>query len=322
VFSYVVRRILYSIPVLLIASLLSFFGVRATFDPLVKYRIGIKDPNALERITKHFGLDKPLMVQYWKWLKGILHGDFGTSARTSGAIGPMLTRSLGFTVQLLVWGIVVALILAVAIGILSAVRQYSIADYAFTGLSYIGIAMPAFWFGLLLQTFVVSIKTRFKLEHAPLFFVGLHSADKTGINLDYFRHLVLPVATLSVQLVAQWSRFLRSSMLDVMSSDFIRTARAKGVSRRNVVMKHAFRNALIPLTTDVATQSGLLFGGLVITEFVFGIAGMGQFFLNSLLFGDVYAVLGYLMVTGLFVIVFNLLADLIYGVLDPRVRLA
>jgi peptide/nickel transport system permease protein len=323
VLSYVARRILYSIPVLLVSSLLCFLGVRATFDPLVKFRTGIRDPNVLARLTKHFGLDKPLMVQYWKWLSGLLHGDFGTSARTSGAIWPMLTRSLGFTVQLIVWGILVALVLAIGIGVLSAVRQYSFADYLFTGLSYVGIAMPAFWFGLILIQFLgVFIKVRFHLDRSPFFFVGLHSVGKTGVNLDYLRHLVLPVLTLSVQLIAQWSRFLRSSMLDIMSSDFIRTARAKGVRRRDVVFKHAFRNALIPLATDVATQSGLLFGGLVITEFIFAIPGMGRLFIDSLLFGDVYAVLGYLMVTGAFVIVFNLLADLAYGLLDPRVRLA
>jgi peptide/nickel transport system permease protein len=297
--------------------------VRATFDPMSKFRIGIRDPNAFGRIRKHLGLDQPLMVQYWKWLKGLFRGDFGTSSRTGGSVGPMLSRALGFTIQMIVWGILVALVLAIGIGILSAVKQYSLADYAFTGASYIGVAMPPFWFGLvLIQVFGVFLKQRFHLDRPPFFFIGLHSTGKKGINLDYLRHLVLPVGTLAVQIVAQWSRFLRSSMLDVMSSDFIRTARAKGVGRRAVVMRHAFRNALIPLATDVATQSGLLFGGLVITETLFAIPGMGRLFLDSLRAGDVYTVLGYLMVTGLFVIVFNLLADLVYGILDPRVRLA
>ncbi len=321
--TFIARRILYSIPVLLVSSFLVFVGVTKTFDPLQKFRIGIKDPNALQRAIDRLGLDKPVYEQYWKWLKGVLQGDFGVSYRTSGEVWPMITRSLGFTVQMIFWGILVALLFAIGIGIFSAIRQYSAADYALTGLSYIGVAMPAFWFGLILiQVFGVWLKQRLGWERSPLFFVGLHSTDSKGLNLDYARHLVLPVLTLSVQLIAQWSRFLRSSMLEVMSSDFIRTARAKGVPRRRVVFRHAFRNALIPLTTDVATQSGLLFGGLVITEQIFSIPGMGRLFLDSLAQGDVYVVLAYLMVTGVFVIIFNLVADLAYGLLDPRVRLS
>jgi peptide/nickel transport system permease protein len=321
--NYILRRILYSIPVLLVGSLITFLGVRWTFDPLTKFRVGIKDPKVLERVIAKLGLDKPLLVQYWKWLKGLLHGDFGISYRTNGKVRPMLTRSLGFTVQMIIWGILVALLLAIIIGILSAVRQYSFFDYLFTGLAYVGVAMPPFWFGLILiQFFGVFLKQKFNMDRPPFFFLGLHSTGKKGINFDYIRHLILPVGTLAVQLVAQWSRFLRASMLDVLSSDFIRTARAKGVPRMKVISRHAFRNSLIPLSTDVATQSGALFGGLVITESIFSIPGTGRLFLDGLQAGDVYVVLGYLMVTSVFVLLFNLLSDLVYSVLDPRVRLS
>lgn len=321
--NYILRRILYSVPVLLIASFLTFVGVRTTFDPLSKFRTGIRDPLILQRVIDRLGLDDPIVVQYWKWLKGMLRGDFGVSYRTSGDVWPMLSRSLGFTVQMIIWGVLVALVLAILIGILSAVRQYSFFDYVFTGLAYIGVAMPPFWFGLILiQFFGVFLKEKLNLEKPPLFFVGLHSTGSKGFNMDYVRHLVLPVATLSVQLVAQWSRFLRASMLDVLSSDFIRTARAKGVPRLKVIGRHAFRNSLIPLSTDVATQSGLLFGGLVITETIFSIPGMGRLFIDSLIQGDVYTVLGYVMLTSLFIIAFNLLSDMVYSLLDPRVRLS
>jgi len=253
----------------------------------------------------------------------VLHGDFGTSTRTGGQVWPMVTRALGFTVQMIFWGILVALVLAIGIGVLSALRQYSIGDYLFTGLSYFGIAMPPFWFGLILiQFFGVFLKEKFHLSSPVFYFIGLHGTGKKGINMDYVRHLVLPVLTLTVQLIAEWSRFQRSSMLDVIQSDFIRTARAKGVPRRQVVFKHAFRNALIPLVTDVATQSGLLFGGLVITEYLFSIPGMGRLFLDALQAGDVYVVVAYMVVAGLFVIMFNLLADVAYAWLDPRVRLS
>jgi peptide/nickel transport system permease protein len=238
-------------------------------------------------------------------------------------VGPMITRALGFTLQLIVWGVLLALIVAVSIGVFSAVKQYSVPDYVFTGLSYIGVAMPPFWFGLILiQVFGVAIKQKFNLDKPFLFFIGLHSTDQKGINLDYLRHLVLPVLTLTVQLIAQWSRFERASMLDILSSDFIRTARAKGVPRRKVVFRHAFRNALIPLVTDVATQTGALFGGLIITETIFSIPGMGRLFIDALINGDVYVVLAWMLVAGVFVIIFNLIADMLYSVLDPRVRLA
>lgn len=320
--SYITRRVLYSIPVLLVASFITFVAVRLTFDPLLKFR-QLRDQTALLRAQKNFGLDKPIPVQYVKWLGRVFQGDFGTSTRTGEDVWTMLTRALGYTVQMIFWGMLVALIIAIGIGVFSALRQYSVGDYVFTGLSYIGVAMPPFWFGLILiQVFGVWLKEKLGWDSPPLYFLGLHSTGSKGINMDYARHLVLPVLTLSVQLVAQWSRFQRSSMLDVLSSDYIRTARAKGVSRRDVVWRHAFRNALTPLVTDVATQAGALMGGLVITESIFSIPGMGRLFIDALQQGDVYTVLGFMLVTGVFVIIFNLIADLIYGVLDPRVRLA
>jgi peptide/nickel transport system permease protein len=313
---------MYSVPVLFVASFIVFVAVRLTFDPTVKFR-QLKDPTVIARVRARYGLNDPIPVQYFKWLGRIVRGDFGISTRTGGPVWPMLTRALGFTVQLMVWGILLAVLTAIGIGVFSAVKQYSAPDYLFTGLSYIGVAMPPFWFGLvLIQVFGVFIKQKFHLEHPFLYFLGLHGTDQKGINLDYFRHLVLPVLTLTVQLIAQWSRFERASMLDILSGDFVRTARAKGVPRRQVIFRHAFRNALIPLVTDVATQTGALFGGLIITESIFSIPGMGRLFLDALFSGDVYVVLAFMIVTGLFVILFNLIADMLYSVLDPRVRLA
>jgi peptide/nickel transport system permease protein len=313
---------MYSVPVLFVASFIVFVAVRLTFDPTVKFR-QLKDPTVIARARARYGLNDPIPVQYFKWFGRIIHGDFGISTRTGGPVWPMLTRALGFTVQLMVWGILLALLTAVGIGVFSAVKQYSAPDYLFTGLSYVGVAMPPFWFGLvLIQVLGVYVKQKFHLSHPLFFFLGLHSTGMKGINLDYFRHLILPVMTLTVQLIAQWSRFERASMLDILSGDFVRTARAKGVPRRRVIFRHAFRNALIPLVTDVATQTGALFGGLIITESIFSIPGMGRLFLDALLNGDVYVVLAFMIITGLFVILFNLIADMLYSVLDPRVRLA
>ena len=321
-FTYIIRRFLYSIPVVLVASFVLFCVVRLTFDPSSKL-VFSKDPNAIARYKEKFGLDKPIPVQYGKWLGNILRGDWGISSRTNGSVGPMMTSALGVTIQLVFWGVLVSATLAVGLGVLSAVRQYSVFDYAATSLSYVGVAMPPFWFGLIaIQVFIFGLKSWLRLD-SPLFsFVGLHSTGRSGFNLDYLKHLFLPVLTLSVQTVAEWSRYQRAAMLDVLSADYVRTARAKGVPQRTVIFKHALRNALIPLLTVIAVEGGLLFGGLIITERIFSIPGMGRLFLLSLETGDVYTLMAWFLVVALAVIVFNLLADLLYAVLDPRIRLS
>ena len=202
-------------------------------------------------------------------------------------------------------------------------HQYSKLDYTFTGLSFVGLAMPAFWFGLIaIQWLSVWPKEQFNLDSPIFYSIGLHSADQSGINLDYLRHLVLPVMTLTVQSVAEWSRFQRASMLDIMSADYIRTARAKGVPRRQVVIRHGLRNALIPLVTIMALDIGALFGGLIVTETIFSIDGMGRLFVQSLTAGDAQVLAAWVVVTSVFVVLFNLIADILYGVLDPRIRLS
>jgi peptide/nickel transport system permease protein len=320
-FSYVARRMAYSIPVLLIASFLLFAFVRATFDPTARLRAS-RDPHAVERERARLGLDKPIVVQYKDWLVKFVHGDWGESSRSHERVYPMIKRALWNTIQLIFWGILISGLIAIGIGIFSAVRQYSIADYAFTSASFIGLAMPPFWFGLIaIQFLAAGPKNWFHLSQPPLFFVGLHSVESTGI-LDYPRHLVLPVLTLTVQIVASWSRYERASMLDAINADYVRAARAKGLSPSQVIFKHAFRNALIPLVTVMALDIGLLFGGLIITEKIFSIPGMGSLFFDSLLQGDAAVLVVWTVVTAGFVILFNLLADVAYGALDPRIRLA
>ena len=312
--TYVLRRILYSIPVLLIASFLLFAFVRATFDPTARLRAS-RDPGVVQRERERLGLDDPLLVQYGTWLGNAATGDLGESSRTNEEVSSMLRRSMGKTVQLIGWGALISAAFAVSIGVYSAVRQYSVPDYIFTGLSYIGIAMPPFWFGLIaISLFAVKSKIFYSL--------GLHSVGQSGFNLDYVRHLVLPVATLSVQIVASWSRYERSAMLDVLGADYVRTARAKGVPQRTVIMKHALRNALIPLVTVMSLDIGALFGGLIITEQIFAIGGMGRLFLDALRTGDVNVIEAWMVIVAVTIIGFNLLADVLYGVLDPRIRLS
>lgn len=319
--TYVLRRVLLAIPVLLLASVLVFTIVRATTDPLARLSQA-RDVGLIQRETVRLGLDKPLPQQYLTWAKGFVSGNWGQSYVSRRSVGEEIRMRLWNTIQLILWGILFSMIVAIAVGVYSASRQYSALDYSFTAMAFIGLAMPPFFFALVAIDFLV-FRPRgwFGLDEPLLYSVGKRSAAGGGFG-DYARHLVLPVLTLSVQLVAGWSRYQRSSMLDVMSADYIRTARAKGVSRRRVLLKHGLRNALIPLTTVMAIDIGLLFGGLIVTETIFSWPGMGQLFVNSLIQGDTNILLPWLMVTAMFVLLFNLIADLLYGILDPRIRLA
>jgi len=319
-FAYAFRRIVYSLPVLVVGSFLLFWSVRTTFDPLTKLRT-IRDPEVIIRETERLGLDQGILVQYWRWLSGFVTGDWGVSSRTSGSVQPMIQSSLTVTLQLLLWGLLFAFVVAVILGVWSAVRQYSISDYVVTGASYLGLALPAFWFGLILIQFLAVWPQQLFGWDEPLFlFIGLTSAGEESTFIDTARHLVLPVLTLTAGLVATWSRFTRASMLDALSSDYVRTARAKGVPRRQVVINHALRNSWGPLVTVVSIDAALLVGGLLVTEQVFSIPGMGRLFLDSLLAGDVFVLLPWMVITGIAVIVLNLVADIAYGLLDPRVR--
>jgi ABC-type dipeptide/oligopeptide/nickel transport system permease component len=321
--TFILRRTLYSVPVLVIASFLTFWGIRSTFDPLARFRSSRDSARLVAQERKALHLDHPIVWQWWHWLSGFVHGDMGTSWRTHESVSAMIRRASWPTLQLLFWGTLLSLIFAIGIGVYSAVKQYSVGDYAFTGLSYIGIAMPPFWFGLLAIGLLVTYpKTHWNLNEPILYSIGLHSEGQSGLNLDYFRHLALPVATLAVQSIAAWSRFQRASMLDVLNADYVRTARAKGVPRRKVIFKHAFRNAMIPLITVVALDTAFLIGGLLITEQIFAIPGMGRLFLDSLLVGDAPVLLSWFVVVAITVIAFNLVADVLYGVADPRIRVS
>ena len=346
--TFVIRRIALSIPVLLVASVLVFFFVRATTDPLARVA-QVNDPNAKTRLAVQLGLQEepckpvvttgpdgtrvearteggqpilgchkvPVPTQYARYMGDLARRKLPPSQLTGRPVSRELRRALGSTMQLIFWGVLVSGLVAVACGVYSAVRQYSVLDYAFTGLTFMALAMPPFWFGLIaIQFGSIYLRSRFNL-HDPVFYsIGI---DSTG-PLDYARHLALPVATLSVQFIASWTRFQRSSMLDVMNADYIRTATAKGLSRGRVVFKHGLRNGLIPLVTVMAIDIGTLFGGLIITEQIFSIPGMGKLFFTSLQNGDVNVLLPWLLLTATFVILFNLLADVLYGALDPRIR--
>jgi peptide/nickel transport system permease protein len=321
-FTFVARRLVYSIPVILLATIVVFVFVRESTDPTARLR-GRGDAQAVARERERLHLDDPLPLQYGKWLKEFVTGDWGESSVTNSSVAEAFGRGFWNTFQIVVWAVLLSAVIAIAIGVYSALRQYSVLDYTFTGLSFIGLAIPPFWFGILaIQFFVANPRDWFGLDEPLLYSVGLHSAGESGFNLDYLRHLALPVLTLSVAIIASWSRYQRAAMLDVMSTDYVRTARAKGVPRRIVVMKHALRNALVPLVTVTAIDIGYLLGGVIVVEKIFSIDGLGSLFFDALRGGDVSVLLAWLVLSGVFIVVFNLIADVLYSVLDPRVRLA
>lgn len=314
---FLLRRLTYSLVILFVASLVTFAGVRSTFDPTARLA-RVQDPTVRAAERERLHLDDSLITQYTRWLGNAVGGDFGITTPGRDPVSEKIGNALGYTLPLVILGTLISLLFALSIGIFSAVRQYSVGDYLFTGLSYLGIAMPPFWFAYIAIIWLsVKPKGWFGLETVPFPFTRL---PPVAPNWAYVSALVLPVMTLTVQTIASWSRFTRASMLETLNTDYVRTAKAKGVSRRKITTRHALRNALIPVVTVIALDTGILFGGLIITESIFSIPGMGSLFISSLENGDAETLTAWVLVTASIIMLFNLLADLCYGLLDPRVR--
>jgi peptide/nickel transport system permease protein len=251
-------------------------------------------------------------------VQDVIENKLGISLVTSQPIWPDIKRTLGHTAQVIILAEILAMLLGISVGIFSAIRQYSLFDYFFTSVSFLGYAMPTFWLALLLQILFVDIYLKW---HVRIFYTSqLNNIGQGAWSIDRLQHIALPVITLTIISFALYSRYMRASMLDVINTDYVRTARAKGLSEWHVVMRHVFRNALIPIVTIAALNFGALLGGAIITETVFSLDGIGYYFIQKLGQLDVYAVMAYLVVTSTIIILFNLIADILYGYLDPRIR--
>jgi peptide/nickel transport system permease protein len=320
--TYILRRFLYSIPVLVAASFLIFTFTVTTADPLSELRqVRNVNENAIALITKEKHLDDPVILRYGYWVRDAVTDKFGTTIFGDRPIWDDLKRVLPNTLQLLLAAEIFSVLFAIIIGVYSAIRQYSVFDYLATSFSFLGLAVPVFWLALILQVVVTNIFLKWDIR---IFYTAQLSSVDPGHGFHFFvdrvQHLVLPVTTLVVVNVAGYSRYMRASMLEVINSDYVRTARAKGLTERRTIMKHAFRNALIPLTTLVALDLGLLFGGAIITETIFALDGMGLYFIHALDDGDPYPLMAWLMITAVMIVIGNLIADIAYGFLDPRIR--
>jgi len=317
---YVLRRCLYTIPVLVLSSFLSFVFVSFAGDPSATLRANPRfSLTTLHHLRHQYHLDQPVVIRYFHWVHDVFTQKLGDSLITGQPIWPDISRTFLHTLQLITLSETLAIAIGLAIGIYSAVRQYSAGDYFFTAFSFVGFALPTFWLALLLQTLFVDVYLKW---HVRIFYTsGLSSHGGGAWSLDRLQHLALPVVTLCIISLGLYSRFTRASMLDVMSADYVRTARGKGIPEWRVILGHVLRNALIPVVTVAALNVGGLLGGAIVTETVFSLDGIGFYFVNKLGQLDLYAVMGYLLVTSVLVVALNLVADVLYGWLDPRVRL-
>lgn len=316
---FIVRRLLFSVPILFVASVLVFIAVKASTDPSAVRAPGITAAD-VQRLREQLGLDKSNVEQYTTWLGNFVTGDFGTSLKTFRPVWPELSDAIWNTLQLGAFAFVIYVTLGIGIGMLSAYKQYSWFDTLTTGGSFLGLSFPPFFFGLILQIILV-LSFQDWFGDTPFFTSRMNSPGQDGFGYDRLMHMVLPAMTVAVQQIAIYSRYMRASMLEVLNSDYLRTARAKGISERRVIFRHAMRNALIPVTTFAAIDVGAIVGGLVITEQIFQWPGMGNYFLEAFRDGDYVRVLPWMMIVVASVIVLNLIADLLYSVLDPRIRL-
>ena len=321
-FNYVVRRTLQAIPLLILISLIIFVILHnAPGGGLGPY---LQNPHItaadIARLKHNLGYDKPIIVQYVLWLGHVVQGDYGYSMSNSEPVFNAIIERFPATIELMLSSFIIALLFGVAAGIFAAVRPYSVWDYCITTFAFFGQSMPVFWFALMMQL-------AFAVHGIPLPggyqivlpSAGISSSDTFDLG-DRAVHLVLPACVLALLQVATYSRFMRSSMLEVIKTDYMRTAWAKGLNFRAVLFKHGLKNALIPLVTVTALSLPGLFGGAIVTETIFAWPGMGRLFYNALGQQDIALMMGYLVFLAFLVVFCNLLADVAYAWLDPRVK--
>lgn len=311
---YLIRRLVMMVPVMLLVSMIAFSIILLLPGDPAMAILGperARDTQTYQALRQELGLDKSIPMQYLSWLGKIVTGDLGTSARNSQPVTVLLAQSIGPTVQLAFTAMVIALCIAVPVGIISAVKPGSWADIVGTVFALSGVAIPNFILGILL---ILLFSLTLRLLPA-----GGYTSPTTNLG-ESLRLMALPAFALGAGLSAVLMRQIRSAMLEVMSQDYVTTARSKGIAEQKVVMRHALKNALIPVITVVGVQIGRLMGGTVVIETIFSVPGMGKLAVSSIFFRDFPVVQAVVLILGTAVLFSNLIADLLYGVVDPRVR--
>jgi peptide/nickel transport system permease protein len=314
---YILRRVIIAIPTLFVISFVIFAILSlAPGDPLAQFALNPAIPESVrEQIRISLGLDQPWPVRYVKWLGALAQGDWGISFNTKAPVIDLVWQRLPQTLQVVGVAYIIAVALAIPIGIISAVKQYSVFDNVATFFSFIGFSVPSFFTGIvLILIFAVNLK----------WFPIVYKSTLEVTDLDTFgqqiRQMVLPISVLVVQQTAALTRFMRTSMLDNLSLDYVRTARAKGLNDQVVVMRHVLTNSLIPVVTLVALGIPTIFAGAIITENLFRVNGLGSLLISSINNSDTPVVMALTFIFAILTVLFNLIADILYGVLDPRVR--
>lgn len=313
---YIIKRLLQAIPLLIGVSIIGFAMMHlAPGGPLAVYTLNPTiTAQDIERIKHIFGLDQPIHIQYLKWAYGIFTGNWGFTFFGGRPVLQVILERFPATFLLMGSAMSLAILIGMLIGILGAVRRYSIFDYLATTGAMVALSFPTFWFGLM-TIFIFSLK----LGWLPS--GGMYTLGGEEDILDLFRHLLLPTMVLALVLVAQWSRYSRSSFLEVIHQDYIRTAKSKGLSAGRILLRHAFPNAVAPLIALAGIQLPWLFSGALVTETIFGWPGMGRLFVDALTMKEYPVLMGMIMITAMFVIIGNLVADVINALIDPRIRL-
>jgi peptide/nickel transport system permease protein len=300
---YFLQSLLKTIPVLILITLIVFLLVRVTGDPVSLMLPETATDAERDSLRESMGFNDPIMIQYFNYLGDLVTGDFGDSFRYNTDALILIFERLPATIELAIASMIVAILISVPLGILSAVKRNSFFDLFITGGAVLGKAMPSFWLGIML---ILLLAVTFQ-------FFPVSGRGTLG-------HLVLPAITLGTGIAAEMTRLIRSSMLEILGQDFIRTARSKGLGEAIIVNKHAFRNALIPVVTIMALQTSTLIGGTLITETVFAWPGLGQLLVQSVNLRDMAVVQAATFIIAIFVILSNLIADLLYRLLDPRIK--
>ncbi|MFD2444719.1 ABC transporter permease [Bacillus sp. CGMCC 1.16607] len=316
---YIIHRIFQAIPLLFIISIISYLlmslapgDVLSMFeDPGASH---LATQNQRERVLERLGLDVPIYMQYFNWIKGIvLHGNFGRSFLDGQPIIHLILERMPATLTLTITAILISLIISIPIGIYSAVKRNSFFDLFFSFNSYLGISSPSFFIALMAILFL-----SLKLEWFPV--SGMRAVFDHFDFTDRISHLVLPASVLAFGMIAQYTRFIRSSMLEVINQDYIRTARAKGLSEFKVIGKHALRNALLPIITIIAMQLPIIVGGAFIIELLFAWPGLGRLGIQAVFMRNFPLIMGITMLVAVAIVLCNLLADILYAIVDPRIR--
>ncbi len=317
--NYILRRLLIIIPEFIGITIIAFFLFSLLGDPFAELQTNpFISPADIAALQHMYGFDKPVVLRYFYWFFSLLRGNFGLSAVTGEPVLKMIGRALPITLSINIFTFTISLFVGIWIGFKSAVKQYSFFDHFFTGISYFGIAMPHFWFGLMLMI-LFSVKLHL-LPPGGIITPGMDTAPLLARMLDRSKYLIMPVIVISLGSIAVWARYTRSSVLEMLRKDYVRTARAKGLKEKDVLKKHVFRNSLNPIITLFFLSLPGLLGGSAVVEQVFSIPGMGRLLIQAVMNNDYMVAMGGIIMYSFILLLSLVIADVMYAYIDPRIK--